>query len=229
MGVFHMKRIISSLLIIGGILFISMPFIKNQLIKENVDKNMKLVEEISYEEIEINESREAIFDYSSVRDVSFTTILNNRSKVDYDYLVGYITIDQLNIDLPILKGVTDANLLVGASTMKEDQLMGKGNYTLASHYISDKKTLFGPLLDIEIGTIVKISNKSTVYEYEIFDTRIVPDTAMYMLEDSRADKRRKPIISLMTCYYTSRNGQRFFALGELVDEYPHESLMIELE
>lgn len=33
----------------------------------------------------------------------------------------------------------------------------------------------------------------------------------------------------MTCYYTSRNGQRFFALGELVDEYPHESLMIELE
>ncbi len=224
-----MKRIISSLLIIGGILFISMPFIKNQLIKENVDKNMKLVEEISYEEIEINESREAIFDYSSVRDVSFTTILNNRSKVDYDYLVGYITIDQLNIDLPILKGVTDANLLVGASTMKEDQLMGKGNYTLAGHYISDKKTLFGPLLDIEIGTIVKISNKSTVYEYEIFDTRIVPDTAMYMLEDSRADKRRKPIISLMTCYYTSRNGQRFFALGELVDEYPHESLMIELE
>lgn len=224
-----MKRIISSLLIIGGILFISMPFIKNQLIKQNVDKNKELVEEISYEEIEINESREATFDYSSVRDVSLSTVLNNRSKVDYDYLVGYITIDQLNIDLPILKGVTDANLLVGASTMKEDQWMGKENYTLAGHYISDKKTLFGPLLDIEIGTIVKISNKSTVYEYEIFDTRIVSDTAMYMLEDSRADKRGKPIISLMTCYYTSRNGQRFFALGELVDKYPHESLMIELE
>lgn len=148
-----MKRIISSLLIIGGILFISMPFIKNQLIKQNVDKNMEVVEEISYEEIEINESREVTFDYSSVRDVSLSTILNNRDMIDYDYLVGYITIDKLNIDLPILKGVTDANLLVGASTMKEGQRMGKKNYTLAGHYISDKKTLFGPLLDIEIGTI----------------------------------------------------------------------------
>lgn len=224
-----MKRIISSLLIIVGILFLSMPYIKNQLVKQNVNKNMGALEEISHEEIETNELREATFDYSSVRDVSLATILDNRDEIGNDHLLGYITIDELGIDLPILKGVTDANLLVGISTMKEDQGMGRDNYTLAGHYIRDKKTLFGPLLDIEIGTIVKISNKRTIYEYEIYDTVIVPDTAMYMLENNRAEKRGKPILSLMTCYYTSKNGQRFFALGELVDEYPHDSLMIELQ
>lgn len=224
-----MKRLISLLLIVIGILLASIPFIKNQLIIQNVNKNMDIIEDISFEEIEKNELSEAIFDYSSVRDVSLATVINNRNKIDYNLLVGYISIDDLNIHLPILKGVTDTNLLVGVSTMKEDQGMGRDNYTLAGHYIRDKKTLFGPLLDIEIGTIVKISNKRIVYEYEIYDTVIVPETAMYMLEDNRASGRGRPIISLMTCYFTSKNGQRFFALGELVDEYPHDSLMIESE
>ena len=67
-----------------------------------------------------------------------------------------------------------------------------------------------------------------VYEYRIYDTLIVPDTAMYMLEHDIAEERGKPIISLMTCYYTSKNGKRFFALGELVDEYPYrEDILID--
>jgi sortase A len=49
----------------------------------------------------------------------------------------------------------------------------------------------------------------------------VPETALYMLDQERAELRGKPIISLMTCYYTSKNGKRFFALGELVDTYEY--------
>ena len=107
--------------------------------------------------------------------------------------------------------------------------MRKGESPRAGHYLSTKTTLFGPLLDIEIGTIVKITNKSVVYEYEIYDTKIVPETAMYMLEEKQAEDRGSPIISLMTCYYTSKNGQRFFALGELIDAYPYDSTAIKSE
>lgn len=224
-----MKRILSLILILVGITIISIPHLNNLLIKQKVNKSIDIIEEISYEEIENNESRDADFDYSSVRDVSLTTVLSNRNKINYDLLIGYISIDDLNIYLPILKGVTDENLLVGATTMKENQEMGKGNYTLAGHYIRDKKTLFGPLLDIEIGTLVRISNKRVVYEYEIYDTRIVQDTAMYMLEDKRAEDKGKPIISLMTCYFTSKNGKRFFALGKLVDSYAYDSVTIQSE
>lgn len=88
--------------------------------------------------------------------------------------------------------------------------------------MKDKSLLFGSLMDIEEESIVKITDKKTVYEYKIYETVLVPDTAMYMLEHNRAEDRGKPIISLMTCYYTSKNGKRFFALGELVDEYPYE-------
>ena len=45
---------------------------------------------------------------------------------------------------------------------------------------------------------------------------------MEMLDNKRSEEQGKPIISLMTCYYSSKTGKRFFALGELVDEYPVE-------
>lgn len=108
--------------------------------------------------------------------------------------------------------------------MRPNIVMGKGNYSLAGHYMKDNQ-LFGGLLNIEEGTIVKITNKKIIYEYKIYDTQIVADTALYMLNDDRAEKRGKPIISLMTCYYTS-NGKRFFALGELVNEYPYDDNVI---
>ncbi|GAY74866.1 sortase A [Sporolactobacillus inulinus] len=42
---------------------------------------------------------------------------------------------RLGIALPILKGTTSSNLLVGAATMRSDQKMGSGNYALAGHHM----------------------------------------------------------------------------------------------
>jgi len=157
-----------------------------------------------------------------VRDIDINSILKNVNDNYKKAIVGHILVDEIGLNLPILKGTTDPHLMVGATTMKPQQEMGQGNYTLSGHYMKDKDRLFGGLLDIEKGHIVKITNKETIYEYEIYDIKIVPDTSFYMLEDKIAEDRGKPVISLMTCYYTSKNGKRFFALGELVDEYPFE-------
>lgn len=224
-----MKRILSFIFILGGIVLLAIPSVNDYLIKRNINKNIELVEEITYEEIEENQSREAVFDYSSIRDVSISTVLSNTNDFNNKSIIGSISIDDLNINLPILKGVTDANLLLGATTMRQSQEMGKGNYPLAGHYLRGKTTLFGPLLDIKIGTIVKITNKRVVYEYEVYDTKIVPETAMYMLDNQESEDRGKPIISLMTCYFTSSNGKRFFVLGELIDSYAYDPIRMESE
>ena len=77
-------------------------------------------------------------------------------------------------------------------------------------------------MDIEIGSKVYVSDGEKIYEYEIYDTVVVPDTAMEMLSDDKAEEKGEPIISLMTCYFSSSTGKRFFALGKLIDEYPIE-------
>jgi sortase A len=117
--------------------------------------------------------------------------------------------------------------MAGAGTMVPDLKMGEGNFSLASHYMKDPSLLFGNLLNAEPGMQVRITDKINIYEYEIYETVLVPETAIYMLDHERADERGKPIISLMTCYYTSKNGKRFFALGELVDTYPYRQKTVD--
>lgn len=220
-----MKKIVPSILIIIGISLISSPFINNLIIKKILEASQEATNEITAEEIKKNEEKEALYNYEDIQDVEIrstiaATMDMNKIEIN-DNIIGQILIDDLDINLPILKGVTHSNLLMGAGTMKPDLKMGVGNYSLAGHY-SKTGNLFGKLLEIENGTIVKITNKEMVYEYMIYDTQIVPDTSLYMIDHDSADKRGKPIISLMTCYYTSKNGKRFFALGELVDQYPYE-------
>jgi len=77
--------------------------------------------------------------------------------------------------------------------------MGEGNYTLAGHNNGDKKLLFGSLMDIKKGAIVRITDKTDIYEYKIYDTKVVDSTALDLLENAESDKVGKPIISLMTC------------------------------
>ncbi len=234
-----MKKLISTLLIISGIVLLLLPFTNNFLIKSKISTTKEIVNEISAEEIEENtkeenpkenlEDEEVLFDYAEIEDVQITTTISEAANFKKEEvnknIIGQIIIKDLNIDLPILKGVTNSNLMIGASTMKPNLIMGQGNYTLAGHYMKNG-LLFGSLLDIQLGTKVQITDKTTVYEYEIYDSKIVPDTAFYMLDASRAERRGKPIISLMTCYYTSKNGKRFFALGELVDEYPYNENLV---
>lgn len=217
-----MKRIISIVLIIIGIIFLTIPTINKIILKKNSQSKVKLLDTISHEEIAENIESEAEFDYSSIEDISVSSTIFGALNFDNKSIVGQITIPDLDINLPILKGVNNANLSVGATTMVPEQKMGEGNYPLSGHKMKKKDLLFGSLMDIEIGSIVYITDKSMIYEYKIYDTVVVPDTAFYMLEDEEAEEKGKPIISLMTCYYSSKTGKRFFALGELIDEYPYE-------
>lgn len=219
----NMKKAISSILVIIGIILILTPLISKVLIESREKLSAEIARQLTAEQMGKNNQREAVYDYDSIQEVEIRSLLSVRiDEIEINKnIIGVIIIEDLNISLPIVKGVSSSNLLIGAGTMKPDLVMGQGNYSLAAHYARGDK-FFGRLLEIEEGTIVKITDKKTVYEYSIYDTQIVPDTSLYMLDQEQADKRGKPIISLMTCYYTSRNGKRFFALGELADQYPYE-------
>ena len=64
-------------------------------------------------------------------------------------VIGGISIPELNMNLPIFKGLENVALYYGAGTMKENQVMGQGNYSLASHHVfgltGANAMLFSPL------------------------------------------------------------------------------------
>lgn len=216
-----MRKWLSAFLIITGLAFILSPLFTEKMVEQQIEKTNKAIESITAEEIELNRLMKAEYDYSAITDVSVITAAVAVSQFEDPNIVGLLKIPELGIDLPILNGVSDANLMAGAGTMVPDLVMGEGNFSLASHYMKDPKLLFGNLLNAQPEMSVKITDKRNIYEYKIFETVLVPETALYMLDQERAELRGKPIISLMTCYYTSKNGKRFFALGELVDTYEY--------
>lgn len=213
-----MRKTLSIALIIIGSLFLLTPFAMDQIVK--YQNNKVMAENVLDAPINNADDIEAEYDYSVVKDVDLLSLIDGSKNFDKDLIIGSIEIPDLNMHLPIMKGLTNSNLVVGAATMKPNQSFGAGNYTLAGHYMKNKDLLFGGLMDIELGAIAYVFDGEVTYEYEIYDTLIVPDTAIDVLSDERADEHGKPVLSLMTCHYTSKSGERFFALGELIDEYP---------
>ena len=221
------KRILSVLVILLGILVFTLPHLVNVAINNTTKTNVDYVKNISAEELKKNQKRQTTFNFSSVEDIDVNSTLIDIGKIDKNLILGELLIPDLNLDLPIIKGLSKINLLAGAATMKDGQVMGNGNYSLAGHHMNNKALLFGRLMDIKKGSIIKLTNKIAVYEYMVYETLVVPDTQIDMISDNMAKKKGKPVISLMTCYHSSKTEKRFFALGELVKEYPYSKTLTE--
>ena len=223
-----MKKFISYFLIVFGLILILSPFLKNMIVK-NI--NQKASENLLLEDIKINNQKndDIEFDFDAVKDVDIQMALRGAFNYDQSKVGGILFIPDLDMKLPIMKGLSDDSLLAGAGTMKKNQKLGEGNFSLAGHNMKDSSLLFGSLMDIKDGPKIYASDGENIYEYLVYKTEIVKDDRIDMIEDEKAVEKGMPIISLMTCYQTSKTGKRFFAVGELVDVYPVENNTIDIK
>lgn len=114
-------------------------------------------------------------------------------------VIGGIAIPDLEMNLPVFKGIDNTNLLYGAGTMKENQTMGEGNYALASHLVFDQVNsdhlLFSPLERAEVGQKVYLTDKAYIYTYTITSKEVVAPTDVEVIEDVPD----KTLLTLVTC------------------------------
>lgn len=231
-----MKKFIPITLIIFGILLISIPSSLEYMYKLKQNKNK--IEPINSIELSNNSSIDLDsyysdnkdfldedildpdlddFSFDGIEDVSIEDIFSLKS--NDDDIIGHLYIPSININLPIYKTLNNTNLMLGAVPMKSKQIMGMGNYTLAGHYMKNKDLLFGNLMNIEIGDLAYLVSDDKIFEYTVMENLIVKDTRLDMLNDNRADNYGGPIVSIMTCYYTSKSQKRFFSIGKLTNIY----------
>ncbi len=222
-----MKKVFAVLLIAIGLILIFSPKLKDAVVESTVENTVEIIADYTPEKIKENDqNEEAEFDFSIVKDISVTGTLMSTNKVNKDLLIGQLVIPRVKMNIPIFKGINNSNLLAGSATMRKDQKMGTGNYPLAGHYMKEKNVLFGSLMDVKEGDIIRVTDKETIFEYVAYDVKVVPDTAVYIIDNAEADKVGKPIISLMTCYYSSDTGKRYFVMGELTSSYPYSEELL---
>ena len=221
------KKILGVIIIILGLGLISIP----RLVIRNLDKatevSLEHFENIDSNKIKQNDLEsvdEEYFDFAAVEEISPTSVLLDPSAINQKLLIGQIVIPSIELNLTVFKGVTESSLLAGVGTMKQNQTMGEGNYSIAGHN-SQKGALFYKLDQVKLGDVIKITDKDKIYEYTVYDTEIVSPTSLYMIGDKEAEKHGGPIISLMNCYYENgkNTGNRYFVLGELTNTIDYDS------
>ena len=186
----------------GFLIILSVALIFNSKIRDIFmvwNTNKYQVSQVSKEKLEENQDTEGNFDFDSVKAISSEAVLSSQWNSQKLPVIGGIAIPEVEINLPIFKGLDNVNLFYGAGTMKRDQVMGKGNYSLASHHIftaeNASQMLFSPLSRAKNGMKIYLTDKDKVYTYVIHEVKHVTPERVDEIDDrSGVDE-----ITLVTC------------------------------
>ena len=150
---------------------------EDEKVKENIDLNIEeeIIED-SYQSLETTDKFEKL---------------------------GIIEIPSIDLNLSIFKGKPFVNvenrqdiMLYGAVTNKKNQKMGRGNYVLASHIISNSNLLFTIINQLEKGDIITLKDSNYTYKYTVYNNFIVTKDETWILNDIKDYS----ILTLYTCY-----------------------------
>lgn len=158
-----------------------------------------------------NQKKKASYDFNSVQDLSLQSVAAARAKKQAINVIGEIAIPDIDMVLPIAKGVDNTTLALAAGTMREDMQMGKGNYALAGHNMANgSKILFSPLYyHAKKGQMIYLTDMKQVYEYRIYQRKFIKATDVQVVNDTK-----NAIVTLITCDDTGKG--RLMIRGKLV-------------
>ena len=203
----------------GFLILLSLALIFNSKIRNIFmvwNTNKYQVSQVSKEKLEENNSAEGNFDFNSVKSISSEAVLSAQWDAQQLPVIGGIAVPEVEINLPIFKGLDNVNLFYGAGTMKPNQKMGEGNYSLASHHIftaeNASQMLFSPLVNAKAGMKIYLTDKDKVYTYEIREVKhVTPDRV-----DEIDDREGINEITLVTCVDYDAT-ERIIVKGDLKD------------
>lgn len=131
-------------------------------------------------------------------------------------IIGYVTIEKINVNLPIYHGTSSAALQAGAGHLEGTSLPIGGESThsvIVGHRGLPSAKLFTDLDQMEVGDTFTITVLDQVYTYEVDQISIVLPTEieeLYVVDG-------KDYCTLMTCMPYGVNSHRLLVRGVRVD------------
>ncbi|MBR7796645.1 sortase [Agaribacter marinus] len=202
-------------MLIGMVLFVGILFVFYEPIKNWIAyMGIGSINMVSASDIETNQKKKATFNFEEVKELDLKTLIQANLHKDEITVIGGISIPSVQLNLAIGKGTSNYTLALTAGTMKEEQLMGKGNYALAGHHMTKEELLFGPLFEVEIGARVYMTDLKYVYEYQINEQRTIEATDIEVIEDVKGEN----LLTLITC--DNEGEDRLLTRGHFVQKIP---------
>lgn len=119
------------------------------------------------------------------------TIKNERPKA-----IGVLKIDKIKVKLPIFAGTTNSVLKIGVGWMKETNPIGtNGNAALAAHRSHTFGRFFNRLDELQLDDTFTITVGDKIYKYVVFNKIVVEPSDVSVLKQPRKEQ----IVTLITC------------------------------
>ncbi|MGM0843626.1 MAG: class D sortase [Bacillota bacterium] len=110
-------------------------------------------------------------------------------------MLGIITINKIDVKLPVLRGASQFNLKYGAGHLQGTAMPGEtGNSAIAAHRSREQGKMFNRLGELQSGDTISVKTKSGSFDYKVTDTKIVEPTDLSVLDESD-----EGILTLITC------------------------------
>ncbi|MGI6703788.1 MAG: class D sortase [Clostridia bacterium] len=209
-----MKKAIAIFLIITGIALMAYPKLKEfyydrrqaQLL-ESWQHSMAILERQDPDEAqEIPEGQDTDNDAAA-------RAIEQRNRYIQQNMEGTLKIDKINLNMPILKGATEKNLLISVSSLTGPAGPGEvGNYCIAGHRCRTTGRHFNKLDRLEKGDSITVTTKDAVYSYEVFESLVVRPEETWVLMPEGNER----LITLITCDYSEEPSLRLIVRGRLV-------------
>ena len=150
-----------------------------------------------------------------LKDVKLNSITKRlESYPEYGTKYGDLSIDSLDVDLPLYYGDTLSILRNGVGHSSGSYFPGEGG-TIVCMAHNTRGYLYN-LSDIEIGDKIVINTNYGKFTYEVEETKIVPETQVEAASVSHGEE----VLVLYTCYPTNTFGhatKRFMTYSKLID------------
>ncbi|OMF40892.1 class D sortase [Paenibacillus sp. BGI2013] len=185
----------SILLVLLGILIISFPFLRETYYDWQQTRVMNDLEQLQNGLSKLNHSFEqGIQDAASAEPTTDNTATVQELSSD---TLGVLSIDKIDVRLPILEGATEANMKVAATHLVETTRIGnKGNAAIAAHRAHKKGRLFNRLGELQIGDSMEVTLADrTIIQYKVDQISVVEPTDLSVLEDPGLGQ----VLTLITC------------------------------
>ena len=211
-----MKKLnfLSLFLIFAGIFFLLKNPAQTYLMKQIVSSNP--IDTYTTELFEENKERPAQFDFDQTRPVTWESVIESHQKRTDLPVIGGLAIPSLELQLPILNGLAEENLVAGAGTMAPTQKLGQANYSLVSHNYAKTGILFSDLQYMSAGDLVYLTDLKDIYIYQVDTVEMVSPDRVDVIAEVPGEK----LLTLITCSDDILN--RWVSQGHLKKIVPFE-------
>ncbi|MGM0112756.1 class C sortase [Enterococcus sp. DIV0187] len=145
----------------------------------------------------VNRANYAEKQIASVNVANYAEARGNSFETTNNWGIGKLNIPKVDVDLPILAGIANQNLLTGAATYRVDQQLGKGNYVLLAHNIFETDVLLHRIKQLKLGDKIYATDFKDIYTYDVSVNKVIEETEVSYIDAKAEDE--KQTLTLLRC------------------------------